>query len=286
MNGRTVGQLMRPVRGRLKLEDEVTLRELRRLLSRARHLPVLDREGRFAGFLLRADLLKLLDRGLDERIAIRELVRAARPISKDEALETAARTVTDAGTHVLPVVDGEGRLVGLLTDHALLRALISQRPAAPSAREAPSLSVDDVMTAEPISVPPDASLGEAAGTMLEAGVRHLPVVDSDRRVIGMLSERDLREQFGANPRDWFRAAADVLDEHVEQVMTNDPVTVRGGAALADALESLERERVGALPVVDEEDRLVGMLSYVDALSWMREAMLKQTDAEEAAPNAP
>jgi CBS domain-containing protein len=53
-------------------------------------------------------------------------------------------------------------------------------------------------------------------------------------------------------------------------MTPDPISIRKGTPLADALEILTVERVGALPVVDDMDEVVGILSYIDLLAWLRD----------------
>jgi CBS domain-containing protein len=128
--------------------------------------------------------------------------------------------------------------------------------------------VKHVMTPRPATVGPEDSLGDAAGEMVQGGFRHLPVVDADRRLVGMLSERDLRARLGTEVERFPDAAFDLLSEPVEGAMRPDPITISSDATLRDALEILSDERIGALPVVDEE-RLVGIVSYVDLLGYLR-----------------
>ncbi len=96
----------------------------------------------------------------------------------------------DVGSVV--VVQG-GRLVGIFTERDLVRAL----------DEGASLDepVSKYMTAEPLVARPEESVEGALNKMLARGVRHLPVVTSDRRVIGVLSIKDLVEALmeGAGP---------------------------------------------------------------------------------------
>lgn len=125
-----------------------------------------------------------------------------------------------------------------------------------------------VMTPRPATIGPEDSLGDAAGTMLEGGFRHLPVVDVDGRLVGMLSERDLRGRLGTELERFADAALDLLSEEVAGAMRPDPITVPTTATIRDALEILTDERVGALPVVDGE-RLVGIVSYLDLLGYLR-----------------
>ncbi len=270
MTQRTAGHLMTRAGPRFRIEETVAVQDLRRALARTRYLPVVDGQRKFRGFVTRTDILALSGKPADERVAIQGLLWTSPQVREDEPLESAARVLLKARAHVVPVVDREGRLLGLLTDHKLLRSLLPRRRPAPP--EATPVEVDTVMTRNPIFAGPESTVEQAASALLEANIRHLPVVDTDRRVIGILSERDLRERIGGDMREWFHAAGEVLQDEVGRLMTPDPVTVREGSSLTEALETLENERVGALPVVDEDDRLVGILSYVDALAWMRDVL--------------
>ncbi|MBI5547566.1 MAG: CBS domain-containing protein, partial [Deltaproteobacteria bacterium] len=100
--------------------------------------------------------------------------------------------------------------------------------------------------------------------------RHLPIVDSDRKLVGILSERDLRGRLGAEQREWAHAAREALEETVGNLMTPDPVLLRAGTPLTRAVEVFMAERIGAVPVVDDEDHVLGILSYVDLLRWLRD----------------
>jgi CBS domain-containing protein len=128
--------------------------------------------------------------------------------------------------------------------------------------------VEHVMTPRPATVGPEDALGDAAGLMVQGGFRHLPVVDVDGRLVGMLSERELRVRLGTELERFADAALDLLSEDVEGSMRADPITISSAQTVRDALEILTDERVGALPVVDDE-RVVGILSYLDVLGYLR-----------------
>lgn len=128
--------------------------------------------------------------------------------------------------------------------------------------------VEHVMTPRPATVGPEDALGDAAGMMVQGGFRHLPVVDVDGRLVGMLSERELRVRLGTELERFADAALDLLSEDVEGSMRTDPITISSSQTVRDALEILTDERVGALPVVDDE-RVVGILSYLDVLGYLR-----------------
>jgi CBS domain-containing protein len=132
------------------------------------------------------------------------------------------------------------------------------------------VSAAHVMTLNPAVTAPDAPLGEAAGTMLEGGFRHLPVVDADQRLVGMIADRDLRAVLGVELERLSDAPAELLDQQVERAMRTDPIAVGADATLREVVELLSEERIGAVPVTDEAERLVGIVSYVDVLRFLRE----------------
>lgn len=130
--------------------------------------------------------------------------------------------------------------------------------------------VQKVMTGGPVTIDPEASLADAAEALLQGGFRHLPVVDPAGRPVGMVSERDLRARLGTDLYGFSRATVEALAEPVSGVMTPDPVSVRLGARIGEVIDTFADERVGALLVVDEADRVRGIVSYVDLLLWLRD----------------
>ncbi len=148
------------------------------------------------------------------------------------------------------------------------------------------IPVSAVMTRGPATVEELAPLADAAAEMAAGGFRHVPVVDAEGRLVGMISERDLRARLGTDLRGFAGAAEAALSERVAEVMTPDPIALPPRAPLAEALAIFSDDRVGAVPVVDDGERLVGIVSYVDLLGTIR--LLSQAAAmrTEAAPARP
>jgi CBS domain-containing protein len=140
-----------------------------------------------------------------------------------------------------------------------------------------------VMTRGPATVEEAAPVSDAAAEMAAGGFRHLPVVDATGVLVGMISERDLRALLGTDVARFADATSDALSEPVLEAMTPDPVSLPPTATLAQALEVFADERVGAIPVVDDGDGSVGIVSYVDLLGMMRE--LSQIAARRSATAA-
>lgn len=196
---------------------------------------------------------------------VTDLMRRIRePLKENDELEKAEQLLRSEGIDALPVVNEKGAVVGVVSAKDLPRLAVG-RIAAANLEE---LTVDEVMSRKVVAIEPDATLQEAAGAMLEGDFRHLPVVDEDLKLVGIIAERDLREWLGTELHDWPTAARN-LDEPVSSAMTANPTALSSGARLVDALAVFADDRLGAMPVLDERERLVGILSYVDVLEWLR-----------------
>jgi len=249
--------------------DELGLSSDLMRFRRFRHLPVTDAKGRVIGIISRMDLVEQAGRPGNPRLipAYDVMKRPPITIRADTPLEEAAALMQRERIHALPVTDEDGVLQGIVTDTDVLSAVA--RTSAP-VRDFTEVRVASVMTGDPITITGEATLSDAAGALLEGGFRHLPVVDTDEKLIGMLSERDLRSAFGTDFIDWTSVEQSRLDEVVTNVMAPDPVVIRASNRLVDVLDVFTDDRIGAVPVLDEEDHLVGILSYVDVLLWLRD----------------
>jgi acetoin utilization protein AcuB len=111
--------------------------------------------------------------------------------------------------------------------------------------------VSDLMTPRPTVLHPDATLERARRSMVELGVRHLPVVDRDGRLVGMVSQRDLA------------AVGPELHGRVGELMAQEPVSVAPDTAAYQAAYLLLHRRIGSLPVTDEHGSLLGIVTESD-----------------------
>ncbi len=250
---------------------------------RFRHLPVLDSHDKVVGLISRMDLMEHAAKPGNPRLVpvYDVMTRPPVTISVDGDTDEAIRLMLSKHIHSLPVLDGEGKLCGIVTDSDLLGALSGQRLPLENLTDVP---VARVMTPDPITIGTDASLGDAAGALLEGGFRHLPVIDEEFRLVGIISERDLRSRLGTDFLDWTSVERSRLDEPVSNVMIPDPVVMRTHNKLSETLDLFTDERIGAVPILDDEDHLVGILSYVDVLVWLRDAKAHQ--GRTVSPSAP
>jgi acetoin utilization protein AcuB len=136
------------------------------------------------------------------------------------------------------------------------------------------MRVRELMTKRPITIDPEAPVATAVATMRERSIRHLPVVDADGALIGMVSDRDVRdavlgpvfaEYLSLSARRRLRGLSQALEDlRVRDVMTWGAVTVTSGAPVEQAAAMMFEARISALPVV-ESGRLVGIVTERDVL---------------------
>ena len=126
--------------------------------------------------------------------------------------------------------------------------------------------ISNYMTSDPITVAPELLLPEARRILNEYDIRHLPVVDEERRLIGIVSDRDLRSAYPSSVKS---RSEKILDfEHVEKttvadIMTTDCSTLDLDATLDDALAIFDADKVGGIPVVSESGVVLGIFSLMD-----------------------
>ena len=125
------------------------------------------------------------------------------------------------------------------------------------------------MTGEVITIDPDAGVPEAQDKMSKHHIRHLPVVDSSSRVIGIVTDRDVRSAMPHNSRNKSQSSLEedrrLSGLKVRDIMTEDPITISPLSTIQDAMLIIQKERIGALPVVDEKGMLKGIISTRDLL---------------------
>jgi acetoin utilization protein AcuB len=129
------------------------------------------------------------------------------------------------------------------------------------------ISAHDVMTEDPATIAMTATVGEAARLLHTLDVRHLPVVDEDGTLVGMLSDRDLRalafpEVIG---EEYMGEIQTALEAPISSIMSSDVVAVDVEDDVSLIIELMLDHKIGAVPVVDSDESLVGIVSYVDLL---------------------
>ena len=128
--------------------------------------------------------------------------------------------------------------------------------------------IDKSMTKDVLTIGPEAGILDAQTLMAQNRIRHLPVVIEDNILIGIVSDRDIRSSL---PSTLLTEAEKAAEEKrlsvlkVKDIMTRNPVTISPMQTLEDAILMMQNMKVGAFPVVDENNRLQGIISVRDLM---------------------
>lgn len=262
-------------------------------------LPVIDDERHVIGILTDGDVLRRLelpDAGVQSALTRAELARELEALRhsgqtvqdimvspvvttrEDAPIAQAVRVLTQRGIKRLPVVDGEGRLIGVVSRVDVLRALaqpaVAEAPQ-PEMRPGHHVKVGDVMATDVPVVHVDAGLNKVVDLITTSAERRIVVVDADRRVLGIITDGDLIKRASGTERTGLLWAlsrrltgadgVNLAARTAGEVMTANPVTVTPGTPLLEALQLLLRHKVKRLPVVDAAGRLVGLVGRGEIL---------------------
>jgi len=205
---RTVGEVMHKEVTVLQRRDTLEAATKRMAELRLKRLPVVEEEGRLCGILSRADILRAVAESFPRDAAggpnpgartAGELMRADAPsVLASAPLAEVVTAVASTRLNRAVVVDADRRVVGVVTDADVLRSVGSSARAGVvgalmrlggSAKGATTAS--DAMHADAPVVTADTTLAEAAQAMVAHRRKILPVVDADRRLLGVIDRADL-----------------------------------------------------------------------------------------------
>lgn len=121
------------------------------------------------------------------------------------------------------------------------------------------ISIEEIMTPDPIRLHPDDTLGIAHQVMTEKHIHHIPVVDDDNKLVGLISHRDV-----------LAASGSVLNQHpsdqsqrkLADIMITDVVSTTPQADTLKVAQYIHDSRHGCLPIV-AKDQLVGIVTEYD-----------------------
>jgi len=170
------------------------------------------------------------------------------------------------GVGGIPVIDRKRRVWAIVTERDLMRLF---------SKELTGRKIEEIMSKNVATVSPYTTLKIVSRKMIREGFRRLPIVE-DKKLIGIVTVRDIVRFFGSGEvYNHLKSGAigPVLDTLVYRIGTRGLVTVASDLDVAEAARLMARRGVGALPVLDEEKRLVGIITERDLLKMIRKMKL-------------
>ncbi|OLT26130.1 hypothetical protein BJF83_04590 [Nocardiopsis sp. CNR-923] len=202
-------------------------------------------------------------------------------VSQDAGYREVVEILVGRRVGALPVTDAEGRVAGVVSEEDLLhkeefkggdyvppprarlRARLGTGGAARDKAEASRAA--ELMTSPAVTVGPDSSVVEAARLMERRGIKHLPVVDEEKRLVGIVSRSDLLRVFLRGDADIADEVRGEITEALNRVRDEEPTaTVSDGVV---HLTGIVRLRSEAQELVRRARRVEGVVSVESDLDW-------------------
>ena len=149
------------------------------------------------------------------------------------------------------------------------------------------MKVKDLMQTDVVTLRRTDTLQVADTFMRQGMIRHLPIVDADNQLIGLVAQADLFKASASSilpstrapKKEWLGTIA------VRDIMITNIITITPNAEIVEAVDLLAEGRLGCLPVV-ENSHLVGILTETDCLCYLRDLLKKVTSKHSAVNNQP
>jgi CBS domain-containing protein len=246
-------------KGFLKVYENDTLSKCLSLLKSKMPpvLAVLDSKDEYKGVITRRWIIRSR---LDPSITkVRTLMKTTPKVTLETSLSEAARLMIESGIRQLPVLDGD-KLSGFVTDEVIIHGAVLEKWG--------NSSIKEVMTAGPVVIEEESSIGAALNSFREHNVSHLPVVRSGK-LVGLLSIHDIIVHI-FQPRerqttgDIGGEKVPVLSIPVKGVMSKPVITVLPRNTLRHAAEKMHQFDISCLVIV-RRGRPVGIVTKLDFL---------------------
>jgi CBS domain-containing protein len=201
-------------------------------------------------------------------------------VRPDTLLKEAAEILAKQRISGLPVVDGEDHVVGVLSEGDILfketggpgkKSIFDRWLALPLAglnEKLAARTVGEAMTAPAVTIGPTRPLAVAANSMIDEGVKRLPVLDDTGRLIGIVTRADLVRAFVRSDEE---IAAEIREDVIRRALWIDPDTVQvvvqgGEVRLAGEVET----KTDAEMIPELVQRVPGVVSVLSKLRWHKE----------------
>jgi len=198
------------------------------------------------------------------------MTRTPRTVSSKSSAMDALNLMNSHRFRNVPVMGEEDAVVGNLTHFSLMQladTLIRNEAAMEESDEPTTqhslsfVTLEGLMSAEPIVVPPDATLDACIGIMRERDIGALMIVDDDGRIAGIFSERDVLTKVACRVE-----ALD--DKSVGEIMSKEVITLWTRDSVASALGHMTRSRIRRIPLVTATGQPTGIISFRDIAGYI------------------
>jgi CBS domain-containing protein len=178
----------------------------------------------------------------------------------DEGIKEALSRMITYGAGILPVLERDGRIYGILTEHDLVKYLAGVASI--------GLKVKEAMSSPVITETEQSTLKKAMETMIKYGFRRIPVVDKDGLISGIITAVDIVREFGTHNilrRVSSEDIREILNLPLSEIMVKDVAVIHLDDDLANAVNTMLSRNISSVLVIDDEGALRGIVTERDVL---------------------
>jgi CBS domain-containing protein/ribosome-associated translation inhibitor RaiA len=219
---------------------------------------IVTREGAYEGVLTERQLLQS---HIEDHTKAAALAEHAPKVDRTEDVRDVARMLVEGNTKVAPVFEADS-LWGIVTEDAILAAVLENLDA---------LDVNDIYTADPITIGEEDPIGEAINLLREHGISRLPVLDDADNLVGVVTIHDIvdfatRNMEKATTGDRSGDVDRMLDIPIYDVMSSPVERTQRATSIRAAVETmLDNDYAGLVVVGDDESTPTGVVTKTDVL---------------------
>jgi CBS domain-containing protein len=174
-------------------------------------------------------------------------------VTPDATVKAVARLLVDRAINAVPVVDVDGRLMGIVSERDLLPLETHHDPrrhAMPNgngsaAAPPPGRTAGELMTRDVVALPPDADVADVARLMIDHRIKQIPIVEG-HRVVGIVARRDLLNVLARTDTDIHLELSDLLDDEVRAIGRYRAEVVGGVVTLRGPVDTESRRLARAM----------------------------------------
>ncbi|GAB3669460.1 CBS domain-containing protein [Halopiger thermotolerans] len=225
---------------------------------------IVTNDGEYEGVISEREVLQS---HVEDDAKVKALTKPSRnapapKVDREEDVRETARVLIESNAKVAPVFQN-GELWGVITDDAILEAVIDNLD---------TLTVEDIYTADPVTIEEDDGIGRAINDLREHGISRLPVLNENGYLTGVVTTHDIadfviRESHSTTTGDRVGDTQRMLDVPVYDIMNSPVETTNLDATAKEAVETmLEKDYAGLVVTPEDDDRIViGVITKTDVL---------------------
>ncbi|WP_423792708.1 CBS domain-containing protein [Methanocaldococcus indicus] len=195
-----------------------------------------------------------------KEIMTKDVVTLSENADIDEAIET----FLEKNVGGVPIVNKDNKILGVITERDVIKTLIDKIDE--------DTTIDKYTTKKVICATPGERLKDVARTMVRNKFRRLPVV-REEKLVGIITTTDFIKLLGS---DWaFEKlktgnVREITNVRMEEIMAKNVITTNEEAKLKDVAKIMIEKNVGAIPVVDDDNKLIGIITEKDVIRYFAE----------------